>query len=309
MATEQDWAAYSDQAHLKTTDTLLARTSAGAGVEVPGSHVLARRSDGGSFEAALGTAGDPSVVTNISGLPGQIFHGGIGDSGHSSVTFESAGGGGAALTFGRDGSLGTFIDFFTNPSSSGSAGSTMHRGRIDQNGAMIVGAASTSYSEAFGVYRNAANPLAVFIQQTTSDTPNLYCQHARAAGGTFAYQIIFGNGAGAGVGSISSNGTTTSFNTTSDRRLKDNIEPAEPAGAILDAIEIVQHDWKDGGHVDFGVIAQDLHEVFPSAVMPGDGGEDIETSWGVDYSKLVPLMLAEIQALRSRVAALEAVNA
>jgi len=51
MATEQDWATYADQAHLKTTDTLLARTSAGAGVEVTGDHVLARRSDGGVYTA------------------------------------------------------------------------------------------------------------------------------------------------------------------------------------------------------------------------------------------------------------------
>ena len=54
MATEQDWAAYADQAYLALTDTLLLRTSAGAGVEVAGSHVLARRSAGGNF---LGTGG------------------------------------------------------------------------------------------------------------------------------------------------------------------------------------------------------------------------------------------------------------
>lgn len=51
MATEQDWAVYADQAHLKSNDTLLARTAAGAGVEVAGTHIVARRVDGGAYTA------------------------------------------------------------------------------------------------------------------------------------------------------------------------------------------------------------------------------------------------------------------
>jgi|GEM_PF-4549289 len=51
MADEQDWAAFADQNHLKATDTILARTSAGAGVEIPGGHVVARRADGEPFKA------------------------------------------------------------------------------------------------------------------------------------------------------------------------------------------------------------------------------------------------------------------
>ena len=49
MADEQDWAAYADQYHLKATDTILARTAGGAGVEVPGAHILAKQVSGGPF--------------------------------------------------------------------------------------------------------------------------------------------------------------------------------------------------------------------------------------------------------------------
>lgn len=63
MATEQDWAAYADQAYLAEGDTILARTSGGAGVEVFGSHVLARRSDG--LYSALGVVN--SLVTGRAG--------------------------------------------------------------------------------------------------------------------------------------------------------------------------------------------------------------------------------------------------
>jgi hypothetical protein len=58
--------------------------------------------------------------------------------------------------------------------------------------------------------------------------------------------------------------------------------------------------------VKYGVIAQDLHAVAPQAVLQGDDGDEIEKTWGVDYSKLVPMLIKEIQSLRARVAALEA---
>lgn len=51
MATEQDWTAYSDQDHVKTTDTWLLRTSAGAGAEVAGIHAVTRRASGGDYTA------------------------------------------------------------------------------------------------------------------------------------------------------------------------------------------------------------------------------------------------------------------
>jgi hypothetical protein len=112
---------------------------------------------------------------------------------------------------------------------------------------------------------------------------------------------------GSPVGSITTNGTSTSYVTSSDSRLKDNIVPAPSASDVIDAIQIVSHDWKAAPdeHVTYGVIAQDLHAVAPQAVLQGDDGEEVEKTWGVDYSKLVPMLIKEIQSLRARVAALE----
>ena len=61
-----------------------------------------------------------------------------------------------------------------------------------------------------------------------------------------------------------------------------------------------------GGHNRYGFIAQDLHAVAPEAVTAGDVGDEIEKVWGVDYSKLVPMLIKEVQSLRKRVAELEA---
>lgn len=109
---------------------------------------------------------------------------------------------------------------------------------------------------------------------------------------------------GSVIGSITrASAATVAYNTSSDRRLKTAIEEAPAAGPLLDAIEVVSFDWKvDGSHEPFGVIAQDLVKVAPNAVSPGEG----EIPWGVDYSKLVPMLIKEIQDLRKRVAQLEA---
>lgn len=120
------------------------------------------------------------------------------------------------------------------------------------------------------------------------------------------FPLIFTNATGTTIGSVSTTGTVTAFNTSSDRRLKSNITTAADAGMLLDAVQIVSHDWKAGGHARYGVIAQDLHAVFPEAVTEGDTGEEINRAWAVDYSKLVAPMLLEIQSLRRRVKQLEA---
>jgi cytoskeletal protein CcmA (bactofilin family) len=119
---------------------------------------------------------------------------------------------------------------------------------------------------------------------------------------TLNYQVRFYNGNGL-VGSITTDGSATAYLTSSDQRLKENIADADDAGSKIDAIQVRKFDWKvDGSHQDYGMIAQELLEIAPEAVSQP---EDPEEMMGVDYSKLVPMMLKEIQSLRARVADLE----
>jgi hypothetical protein len=133
----------------------------------------------------------------------------------------------------------------------------------------------------------------------------IYVSISSSASGTGATAFFSFSKTGTQVGTITTNGSATAYNTSSDRRLKDNIAPADNAGSVIDAIEVVKHDWKVGGHTRYGMIAQDLHTVAPEAVSVGDDGEELKTPWGVDYSKLVPMLVKEIQSLRARVAQLE----
>lgn len=124
---------------------------------------------------------------------------------------------------------------------------------------------------------------------------------------TAALYMQFWFGAATNTGSISTNGTTTSFNTSSDARLKENIADASDAGAIIDALRVRSWVWKSNGAPQaFGFVAQEEFAIYPDAVMAGDTGEEIKQQWGRDDSKLVPLLVKEIQSLRLRLAALEA---
>jgi len=103
------------------------------------------------------------------------------------------------------------------------------------------------------------------------------------------------------VGSITTTGSATAYNTSSDQRLKTNIVDA-PEGNV-DAIKVRSFDWiADGSHQTYGMVAQELLEVAPYAVSQP---EDPDEMMGVDYSKLVPMMIKEIQSLKQRIATLE----
>jgi hypothetical protein len=115
------------------------------------------------------------------------------------------------------------------------------------------------------------------------------------------YQFYNLNGA---VGSIVTNGSTTTYNTSSDARLKENIQDAESASSLIDSLQVRQFDWKtDSTHQRYGFVAQELLAVAPEAVYQPTNTEEM---MAVDYSKLMPMLVKEIQSLRTRIAALEA---
>ena len=124
--------------------------------------------------------------------------------------------------------------------------------------------------------------------------------------GTASFQWVqfYGTGVASPIGSISNvSNTSTSYNTSSDQRLKSNIVDAPSAADDIDAIQVRSWDWKaDGSHQKYGMVAQELVTVAPEAVHQP---EDPQEMMGVDYSKLVPMLVKEIQQLRARVAQLE----
>ena len=102
------------------------------------------------------------------------------------------------------------------------------------------------------------------------------------------------------VGSVSITASATAYNTSSDIRLKYDFQPINPD--LLDQIKVYDFGWKNGDGRAYGVIAQELVDVIPQAVNKGETEEDM---WSVDYSKLVPLLIATVQELKKEVAELK----
>ena len=106
-------------------------------------------------------------------------------------------------------------------------------------------------------------------------------------------------------------GNSVNFNTTSDRRLKENIVDASSQLETINNIQVREFDWKYCGHHQVGVIAQELETIVPDAVSVG-GEDENKNPYGVDYGKLTPYLIKAIQEqqtiiddLKSRIETLE----
>ena len=160
------------------------------------------------------------------------------------------------------------------------------RGFFDGSGNYTVGVAAGSWGSASG---NQVSPA---------------FQQINKFNGVSGDQFIAFSRNSSTIGSITQSGTTAVlFNVTSDQRLKENIVDAPEFGSVIDSIQVRSYDWKsDGNHQRAGFIAQELVTVAPEAVhQPSNTNEMM----AVDYSKLVPMLVKEIQSLRKRLAALE----
>jgi len=221
----------------------------------------------------------------------------------SSPTTSVAGGDGNFITssvyngsaFNKIGQIGivtgTSLDDGDIVFATAKAGSTTTKMTLDEDGNLLVGKTSTSASLAGLRLENTnGNQGTITISKTVSGNVNAIINYHN---GTY-------------IGGVNYSDTATSFPTSSDQRLKDNIVDAPSASDDIDAIQVRSFDWKvNGSHQKYGMVAQELQGVAPEAVSEGETEEDM---MGVDYSKLVPMMLKEIQSLRARVAQLEGEN-
>ena len=103
------------------------------------------------------------------------------------------------------------------------------------------------------------------------------------------------------VGSISVTSSATAYNTSSDYRLKEDLQDFEGLD-LVSKIPVYDYKWKADESRSYGVMAHELEEVLPQAVT---GDKDAEEMQSVDYSKIVPLLVKSIQELSAKLEALE----
>lgn len=136
------------------------------------------------------------------------------------------------------------------------------------------------------------------------------------------YWILFRRGNGTTIGSVRGTGSASvNYLTTSDQTMKNDLGDAGDVGSLIDALKIHKYTWKDANATvgeQFGVFAQEVLDISgmpygiatPSETRKEENEEGVEEDVyypaGIDYGKLVPLLVQEIKSLRQRVASLEA---
>lgn len=113
------------------------------------------------------------------------------------------------------------------------------------------------------------------------------------------------------AGNISSNGGTTSYNGSSDYRLKDNIEPLSNALETISKLKPCTFTWKIDGRSDNGFIAHELQEVLPNAVTGEKDAVNADGSikaQGVDPRNIVATVVAALQELKAEFDAYKAAH-
>jgi hypothetical protein len=191
------------------------------------------------------------------------------------------------------------------------------RMRIDSSGKLLVGTSSSIDSNA-GISFLAAGAGVYTLASKVNSTAS-------------SAQIVFWNPNGP-VGSVNTNGTATSFVTSSDYRLKEDWVAVANASTRVNALKPINFAWKvDGSRVD-GFLAHELAEVVPEAVtgtkdamrteeyevtpavLDDDGNvvteavmgtREVPDYQGIDQSKLVPLLTAALQEAITKIEDLE----
>jgi hypothetical protein len=145
---------------------------------------------------------------------------------------------------------------------------------------------------------------------------------SKATGFTNNELIIFSVN-GSAVGDVTTNGTSVSYNVTSDERLKENIRPSAKGLNEVMKIQVRDYNFKSTpGKNETGFIAQQLYTVLPDVVTRG-GEDPAKDPWTVDYGRVTPLLTraiqdvngtikeqqGEIDVLKKRLKLLEAENA
>ena len=108
------------------------------------------------------------------------------------------------------------------------------------------------------------------------------------------------------AGHLICNGNVTAFGSTSDIKLKENIEVIPDALDKVKQLKGITFNYKKDGKVSTGLIAQDLKKVLPEAVYEASAVDDDEDKHlAVRYGNTVGLLVEAIKELEARVKELE----
>ena len=183
-------------------------------------------------------------------------------------------------------------------------GGIAERARIDSSGNLLVGTTSATGRAGVACRLNvttvAGSDGGYFL--SPSNSYFAIVSHVNTTSGT-RFHVGFGDGTTwTERGSISTNGSATTYSTSSDYRLKENVQPMTGALSTVSQLKPCTYTWKESGVESQGFIAHELQEIVPDAVV---GEKDAVKEDGsikpqsIDTSFLVATLTAAIQELKA----------
>lgn len=174
-------------------------------------------------------------------------------------------------------------------------GSGTERMRISSDGGVFIGCTTRPTSATGGACFSVQSNNRRYLELATTTTSSTALQ-----------EFINGNGT---VGSISVSGSATTYSTSSDYRLKENIAPMVGALDVVQQLKPVTYNWKADGSDGQGFIAHELQAVVPECVTGEKDAVDAEGNpvyQGIDTSFLVATLTAAIQEQQALITQLQA---
>jgi hypothetical protein len=203
-----------------------------------------------------------------------------------------------------------FLSIHTNFSSGGikfhTSTSNTERARIDSSGNLLVGTTSKIAGVDAPIQAYANGGSTILAQQVSITADNLSLWNS-ASSGNQVFAGFYTDNPSSLRGSITYNRATglVVYGTTSDYRSKDILGPVVNSGALIDAVPVYMGKMKGATQERPMFIAHETPAYAHTGEKDAVDAEGKPIYQQIDTSALIPVLWAEIQSLRQRVAALE----
>jgi len=193
------------------------------------------------------------------------------------------------------GNVDGYLKFYTN------SGSLTERMRITSDGHLCI---NSTVSDDFPLRVDGGAGTRGINITNISYNADRGAIRTSPSGNTTYQAAVFLNSSSSNVGRIEVSSNGTSYNTSSDYRLKENVTPLENGLDRLNQLKPVNFNWIESGKEEEGFIAHEVEEVFPYAVT---GKKDAVNSEGgiqgqqMDYGRITPLLVKAIQEQQEQI--------